>query len=134
MQTSFTTCSAQHHVALLSVLQQLVSSRRASGVLVAWLTSTDDHRGRKAFEALRATFLPHGEDKRISTLPRFLHKRTLRSGDLLDYMSRLTLIRVELEELGTPASAAATVAAFAQGIGRRPEFAHQGMHILSGVI
>jgi hypothetical protein len=52
------TCSAQHHASVMSILTQVIQDNQAKTKLTRFVSSDDPHRGRRDVEGLLAAFLP----------------------------------------------------------------------------
>jgi hypothetical protein len=125
------TCSAQHHASVLSILSQIILDNQAKTKLLRFLSSDDPQRGRRVVDALLATFLPSPKF-RSAILNQAMYRRMQRAEDLTDYDNRLNLARMELEQLMKPPDESTLVVAFIQGL--RVEFKTAAQLLSTGTV
>jgi hypothetical protein len=99
--TAAATCYAQHHASVLSILSQISQDNQAKTKLLRSLSSDDPQRGRRAVDALLATFLPSPKS-RSAILNHAMYLTMQRAEDMADYENWLNLVRMELEQQMKP--------------------------------
>eukprot|EP00873_Tetraselmis_striata_P042795 jgi/Tetstr1/463059/TSEL_007996.t1 len=104
----------------MSILNQIVPDKQARTELLRFTNGTDPVvRGRKAIDALVATFL-QSPRFRAETCNEALHMRMKTTEDLTDYEKRLNLVRMELACMDKAPDESKLVVAFIKGL--RDEF------------
>eukprot|EP00873_Tetraselmis_striata_P004135 jgi/Tetstr1/424399/TSEL_014958.t1 len=114
-----TDTSPQYHATFVSILNQIVLDKQARTKRLRFTNSADPVRGRKAIDALPATFLQPPRF-RAQTCNEALCMRMKTTEDLTDYENRLNLVRMELEWMDKAPDESTLIVAFIEGL--RDEF------------
>jgi hypothetical protein len=101
------------------MLTQVIHDRQAKTKLLMFVSSTELHRGRRAVDALLASFLPSPRVRYV-VLNQAMHLPMQRVEDLADCENRMGIVRMEIEQLLEPSDESTMVVAFIQGL--REEF------------